>query len=124
MNYSPAVTTLTDDLRHAGELAGMPFRAAAGSVASGTRVAFGARLSGERVESVRFAAYGCPDVIAATEWWCRRVTGVRVDELPIWDNRAVASELGVPPGKLTRLLIIEDAWRALASEWRGDGPTE
>jgi NifU-like protein involved in Fe-S cluster formation len=124
LNYSPAVTTLTNELRHAGDVAGLPYRGVAGSVAAGARVVFGARLHDGRLDAVRFAAYGCPEVIAAAEWWCRRVTGVRVDELPIWDNRDIADELGVPPGKLTRLLIIEDAWQALAAEWCGNEATE
>lgn len=124
MNPSPRVTTLTADLRHAGDLNGLPCRGAAGAASGGTRVVFGARLHGETLADVRFAAYGCPDVIAACEWWCRHVTGHRVDEVPIWDNRGIAAALGIPDGKLARLLVIEDAWSALAREWRRERESE
>lgn len=124
MKYAPTITTLLEALRHAGGVSDMAYRGAAGAASGGVRVAFGARLESDRLADLRFSAYGCPHTIAVAEWWCRRVTGLPVSALPMWDNRRIADELGVPEGKLMRLLVIEDAWSALMHEWRSARGTE
>ncbi|HTV19242.1 MAG TPA: iron-sulfur cluster assembly scaffold protein [Polyangiaceae bacterium] len=119
------VRALFMDLAHAGDLS--PPAAAggevfctgeAGRVAEGTRVRFGLRLSGARVVQVRYRAYGCPFTLATCEWLARQLTGRQLGETsahalatavggpPEW-----ATVLEVPPQRLGRLLVVEDALR-------------
>lgn len=77
-----------------------------------------ARVADSFIKAVRFEAYGCPHCIAAGSWLSERLTGCTLDELQRWDWREVAAATQIPPEKRGRLLILEDAVRALAEAWR------
>lgn len=118
----PQVRGLFETLAHAGE----PPAAAAGAAATrvvsgeagreqrGTRVRFTLRLDGDRVLEVRYRAYGCPYTLATCEWLARRLEagGVALIGAPgDW-----AQALQIPPARMGRLLVVEDALRgALAA---------
>lgn len=121
----PRVRALFVELAHAGDLAPTAADGAeiartgeAGRLAEGTRVRFGLRLSGARVVQVRYRAYGCPFTLATCEWLARQLTGRQLGETSARAMTAAvggppdwAAALGVPPQRLGRLLVVEDALR-------------
>ena len=93
-------------------------RGTAGSVAQGTMFALSARIAEDRIEAVRFEAYGCPHCIAAGSWLSERLVGLSREQLQAWRWRDADQALQFPLEKRGRLLILEDAVRALGEAWR------
>jgi hypothetical protein len=82
----------------------------AGREQHGTRVRFTLRLRGDQLLEVRYRAYGCPYTLAACEWLAQRLESGERDSIggPLdW-----AQQLAIPPAKLGRLLVVEDALMA------------
>jgi NifU-like protein involved in Fe-S cluster formation len=77
-----------------------------------------ARVRDDRIVSLRFEVYGCPHCIAAGSLLSERLQGATQDELRRWSWREAADELEFPPEKRGRLLVLEDAVRALAAQWQ------
>ncbi len=95
----------------------------AGRAALGARVRFQLRVRGPEVQEVRYRAYGCPYTLATCEWIARALTGRTLAARSpaalaqaIGDATAWADRLGVPPERLGRLLVIEDALRAALAD--------
>jgi len=123
----PHIRALFAALDHAGEIPGATaepgrvVRGEAGREALGTRVCFALRVMEGRVAAVRYRAYGCPHTLATCEWLARELEGRRLADGAIqapgvgtpleWSER-----LGLPPAKLGRLLVIEDALRAALAQ--------
>lgn len=118
--YAPVVVDHFRAPRNAGclEAGEGVIRGVAGSVAQGTQFVLSARVVGDRIEAVRFEAYGCPHCIAAGSWLTERLVGLTEAELRQWRWRAADEALKFPPEKRGRLLILEDAVRALSEAWR------
>lgn len=93
--------------------------AAAGEPVQGARFVLSARIAKGRIQNLWFEAFGCPHCIAAGSWLTQRLQGAGCAELEAWSWREAADTLEVPVEKRGRLLILEDAVRALAAEWRG-----
>jgi NifU-like protein involved in Fe-S cluster formation len=94
-------------------------RGAAGSEAQGTWVQFDVQIGsdprGETIEGARFLAYGCPHVIAVSDWIAERAVG-REAHLKLPESiQSLRERFDVPTEKLGRLLIVEDAWIAAVS---------
>jgi NifU-like protein involved in Fe-S cluster formation len=89
----------------------------AGSVAQGTMFVLSARVTDERIEAVRFEAYGCPHCIAAGSWLSERLVGLTQLELQRWNWRQADDALRFPAEKRGRLLILEDAVKGLSAAW-------
>jgi NifU-like protein involved in Fe-S cluster formation len=98
-------------------------RGAAGSAAQGTWVQFdvqGGFGQGETIERVCFLAYGCPHVIAVSDWIAQQAVG-REAELKLPESvQSLRERFDVPTEKLGRLLIVEDAWIAAVSSPHSD----
>lgn len=92
-------------------------RGAAGDVSQGTMFVLSARVAGDRLEAVRFEAYGCPHCIAAGSWLSERLVGLTQAELRAWNWRDADQMLRFPLEKRGRLLILEDAAHALSEAW-------
>jgi hypothetical protein len=115
------VRGLFSDLAHAGDPVGIAesclLRGDAGREAEGTRVHFTLCLRDGRVLEARYRAYGCPHTLATCEWLARTLEGQPEAALQGANPGGLggpldwAQRLGVPPGKLGRLLTIEDALR-------------
>ena len=118
--YSPIVVDHFQSPRNTGRLeAGEGvIKGVGGSVAQGTMFALTARLAGNRIEAVRFEAYGCPHCIAAGSWLTERLVGLTEPGLRQWRWRAADDALRFPAEKRGRLLILEDAVRALSEAWQ------
>jgi len=117
--YSPIVVDHFERPRNGGlfEAGEGVIRGTAGSVAQGTMFVLSARIAGERIEAVRFEAYGCPHCIAAGSWLSERLVGLTRDELRTWRWRDADQALQFPLEKRGRLLILEDAVHALGEAW-------
>jgi NifU-like protein involved in Fe-S cluster formation len=94
---------------------GEPRRGEAGSPEQGAWVVFEARVVGGRVAQTAFRAWGCPHVIAAGALVAERMVGQAVADAAAVDVQALAAELDLPPAKLGRLLVVQDAAAGLAS---------
>jgi cysteine desulfurase len=84
----------------------------AGSEAEGAAVRFELKIDGGTVKSARFSAYGCPHTLAVTAWLCEMLEGSRINPGMAGKPADWAEKFAVPPEKLGRLLVVEDALRA------------
>tara|TARA_R110002049_G_scaffold63439_13_gene168655 strand:+ start:1465 stop:1815 length:351 start_codon:yes stop_codon:yes gene_type:complete len=110
--YSSAVRRLFADTAHAGRLAG------GRSVRldrQGVRIALWMTLDGTRIEALRYQAWGCPHLIAASEAFCRDYEGRPVSELGGFNAQSLMQSLGIPVEKTGRILVLEDAVRSLGT---------
>ncbi len=74
-----------------------------------------------RVVAARYQVRGCPHTIAAAALAAARLPGLPVAGLDT-DPAALAAELGVPPAKLGRIFVIQDAIRSAALQLNRGGP--
>jgi NifU-like protein involved in Fe-S cluster formation len=117
--YSERVLELFRALPGAGTL-----REAPGSVATGESMAldrgawvrFEARVSAGRIVECRFRAWGCPHLLAAAALAAGRLAGAEGHPAPRCAAADLARELDAPAEKMGRLLVVEDAARALLAE--------
>ncbi len=115
--YSPRVRVLFANPPCAGPLPDGPgelCRGEAGSPEQGAWVAFEARVAEGVVIQAAFRAWGCPHVIAASALVAGRLAG-RPLAAAGFEVQALAAELDLPPAKLGRLLVVQDAAASLAS---------
>jgi len=110
--YSPLVRSLFERLPHAGDLAPGPGAVVHGEAIAldrGAWVRYEARIEDGRVADCAFRAWGCPHTLAAAALVASRMHGHGIDAEAVFDVRRLAAELGAPPEKLGRLLVVEDA---------------
>lgn len=120
MNYSAAVRRHFHEPSNAGAMAGAEVgrvRGEAGSAAAGTWVVFWARIEGQRLVALRFQALACPHVIAACSRATELLAGLALPAARAFDPKPLMAELQIPPDKLGRLLIMEDALRNCFAAW-------
>lgn len=93
------------------------YRGQAGREADGARVVFhlGVEKSGRRVTEVRFQAYGCPHTLATAAWLAEQLPGRLLENLLPSAPADWLAELGIPVEKFGRLLLVEDALRAIST---------
>lgn len=119
--YGAEVRRRMAGLVGAGELvpgAGV-VQARAGDREQGAEVLLQARVEAGQAAELRFRAFGCPHFIAAASWLTDRLRGATRSGFEDWDWREAATALEVPPAKFGRLLVLQDAVRALAGNWPG-----
>ena len=85
------------------------------------RLELSAAVADGVVAAMRFRAWGCPHLIAAAEAVCEGLEGRSVAELLEFSSAALMESLAVPVEKTGRILVLEDAVRALGQQF-GDGP--
>ena len=108
--YSAAVRELFLHAVHGGDLPDADVVDLAGQ---GIRLQLAARHIDGRIEALRFRAYACPHVIAACEAFCRGWEGRDVADLDSFSAADIINDLTVPVEKTGRILVLEDAVRAL-----------
>ena len=118
--YPDIVVEHFEHPRNAGhfEPAADVIQGSAGRRDQGAVFTLSARITDSLIHSARFEVYGCPHCIAAGSWLTERLVGCTQDDLHTWSWREVAAALDIPAEKRGRLLILEDAVRALAEGWR------
>jgi len=108
--YSAAVRELFLNTVHGGDL---PDAVVVDVAGAGMQLRLAARHIDGRLEALRFRAYACPHVIAACEAFCRGWEGRRVADLGRFAATDIIGDLSVPVEKTGRILVLEDAVRAL-----------
>jgi nitrogen fixation NifU-like protein len=121
--YNPVVVEHFARPRNVGRFATADdvIAASAGDPEQGVGGVVRGRGLGVGVVGLRFEVYGCPHCIAAGSLLSERLQGATQEELRRWTWRQAADELEFPPEKRGRLLILEDAVRALATQWQRRG---
>lgn len=117
--YNERVRTLFAIPAHAGTLA------EALQVAveeQGVRIELSVLLRAGRIAQMRFRALGCPHVIAAAEWVCEHYEGRPGADLDDFTSAELMQTLAVPVVKSGRILVLEDAIRALGAAIRKVSP--
>ena len=84
----------------------------------GAWVRFQARIAGGRVADCVFRAWGCPHTLAAAAWIVQELRSHPVAGRAAIDAARLARELDVPPEKMGRMLVVEDALEALLTHAR------
>lgn len=79
----------------------------------GVRLRLAAVTEGGTVRRLVFRAYGCPHVIAAAEAFCAAHEGGPATALLEFEAAGLIQELCIPKEKTGRILVLEDAVRAL-----------
>jgi len=87
--------------------------------AQGVRIRLSAVTEDGLITELRFRARGCPHLIAACEWLCRSIEGKPADALGEFKPAAIMQALAVPVAKTGRILVLEDAARALGERLAG-----
>ena len=101
-----------------GEPAGTVLaRGEAGSEDTGTWVTVAARVRDGRVARLDARVFGCPHTRAACDRAVQLLTGAPIAELGRLEPRSLGADLGIPPEKAGRLLIIQDALRNCLADW-------
>ena len=126
-DYSDLVVDHFENPRHAGRFvpAVDVIEGAGGAREHGAvfnltaRVSGKAWVSGTVIAAVRFEVYGCPHCVAAGSWLSERLVGCTPADLERWSWREVADALQAPLEKRGKLLLLEDAVRAMAADWKG-----
>jgi hypothetical protein len=86
--------------------------AEAGSAEQGTWVRFCIQIQRGYVTAARFAAFGCPHVIAVASWLTETGVGRPGSTGLPEPVAALQRRFEVPVEKRGRLLVVEDAWNA------------
>jgi cysteine desulfurase len=89
----------------------------AGETRLGTWVRLLLGVDGEFVKAARFQAYGCPHTLAACQALVAQLPGRHRAALQPGSPEQWRGAVGAPVEKLGRMLIIEDALRALQDAW-------
>lgn len=120
-SYSSLVRELFDQLPGAGGIApggGPVVHGEAMGLDRGAWVCFEARVEGGRITECAFRAWGCPHTLAAAALLATRSRGRQIAAGLALDAHRLAAELDVPPEKLGRMLVVEDAMRSLLNRAR------
>ena len=89
----------------------------------GVRICLCALADAGELQALRFRAWGCPHVIAACEAFCGAFEGRAVAELLEFSADDLMNRLPVPVEKTGRILVLEDAVRALGTSLRDSAKT-
>jgi hypothetical protein len=117
--YAPRVRELFAALPACGALPPGPGDAIAGEAAAierGAWVRFEARVEAGRLSACRFRAFGCPHTLAAAAFVASALDAGGSAGDGALGAAALARALDVPPEKMGRLLVVEDALSALLAE--------
>ena len=95
--------------REVGRLRALAPAPGEGVVVPGTRVHFQLQCRAGRIERASQRTYGCPDTLAVADWLVGQLPGRATADLGLGGPLEWAKALAVPPERLGRLLVIEDA---------------
>ncbi len=87
----------------------VPEASAGGARVPGTWVVFTLSIETGRVTSASYRAYGCPYTLAVADWLVAQLPGRLAVDHGLGGPLAWARVLSIPPERLGRLLVIEDA---------------
>jgi NifU-like protein involved in Fe-S cluster formation len=108
--YSELVRKHFENPRHCGDL---PGATAVLVEQQGMRVRLAMLAEDGKISKLRFRVWGCPHLIAGAEEFCAKFEGKPVSALQKFAAAEVMQSLAVPVEKTGRILVLEDAIRAL-----------
>ena len=115
--YSAAVLEYFNEPHHAGDPdpdAGRIVSASVSAGGAGPRITLtGAAADRDVWAQLTWRVFGCPHTMAAAEAACRRFTGAKTTDPAEFAFVELVEELGIPVEKTGRVLLLEDAFRAL-----------
>ena len=117
--YNETVLELFSSLRHCRELndsSGQVVTVRVGAVSRGAAIELTAGLDGNRLVDLVFRAWGCPHLLAACEYCCRKLCGSSATALAPLAQNELMRRLALPVEKTGTLLLVEDAITALRKE--------
>ena len=86
---------------------------------AGSRIRLSGVSDGERWTQLGWRVFGCPHTMAAAEAACRRFEGAAHAAPREFAFVELVEELGIPVEKTGRVLLLEDAFRALEAARSG-----
>jgi cysteine desulfurase len=89
----------------------------AGGPGQDTWVRFHLLVAGDTVKDARYEAFACPHTMDTAAWLCAELRGRGRAALIPGTPLAWAQARGIPPEKLGRLLVVEDALRQCLTHW-------
>jgi NifU-like protein involved in Fe-S cluster formation len=108
--YNPMVREYFENPEHAGDVQN-------GAIGyfedQGMRIRLSAKVDDGEITRLRFRAWGCPHVIAASEAFCRQFEGCPIADLNRFETGSIMQALAVPVEKTGRILVLEDTVRSL-----------
>lgn len=119
MEYTPEVRRRLDRPGRRGlsdDASGTWIQAAAEDRSLNVWVCVQVEVADGNVTAMRYEAYGCPHFLASADWIAERLEGRPVVTLAEPVAREAAAALHVPTEKLGKLLVIEDALAACATD--------
>ncbi len=120
--YNSLVRNLFENTLHAGILADA---VSVRKSEQGVHIEISAISGDGTIQRLRFRAYGCPHVVAATEAVCAEYEGQAASQLEEFSIADLMQRLAVPMEKSGRILVLEDAVRLLWAALReSSSPTE
>lgn len=114
--YNATVRECFENPDHAGDLEGDYDRVLKSTVMEseqGARIELWACVADGIIAKMRYRTWGCPHLIAAAEVVCRRLENGPVSGLSALDVSALIEQLSVPVEKTGKLLLLEDALKAI-----------
>lgn len=121
--YNALVKTLFANPAHAGDLQHdypQSAVAQASESAAGARIQLSVGLLAGTLQECRFRVFGCPHLLAATEWLCKKYQGRSVADLADFRAADCMEPLDIPLEKTGRILLLEDAIRLLLEKLASD----
>ncbi|MEM9208351.1 MAG: iron-sulfur cluster assembly scaffold protein [Pseudomonadota bacterium] len=121
-NYTRQVRSYFRSPRHAGSLAEVDAPVIAVTVSeggAGVRIRLEGTSDGACWQQLAWRVFGCPHTIAAAEAACRRFEGAPIGAPGEFAFVRLVEELGIPVEKTGRVLLLEDAFRALEAARTG-----
>lgn len=113
--YSPLVRELFSSTPHAGDL---PAGTTVSVAAQGVTVQLAASVRDDIITALRWRAWGCPHLLAASEAFCAEYEGHAALRLLEFSAGDLINKLAVPLTKTGRILVLEDAVRSLGQAIR------
>ncbi len=107
--YSEPVRALFARPQHAGDAGGPAVDLQRGA----HRVVLSAATDGRQLTRLAFRVFGCPHLVAAAEWFCDTFEGQPAEALQTFESATIMQKLEIPVDKTGRILLLEDAVRAL-----------
>jgi NifU-like protein involved in Fe-S cluster formation len=83
----------------------------------GARITLSAGIEDGMIREMRYRVWGCPHLIAATEWLCERRESKPVASLGDFPLQEIMRQLSVPVDKTGRILLLEDALKSLKAQY-------
>ena len=112
--YSGRVREAFEHPQHAGAPdGGHRFEGSAAEGGAGMRIRLFASTADGRWSGLRYRVFGCPHLIAAAEFACAHFEGRPVGAALEFPVEEIMTKLDIPVEKTGRILLLEDAFRAL-----------